>query len=112
MNWSAALGGVALAGDDLRLDAAHDVLTAASLVARAGLGARAEVLAPRVLEAAWALARLAAAQPPHGRGVWGERMAQTLSAGMDGPVLALELAVCRIALAWAGQFQLRHRCAV
>jgi ATP-dependent helicase/nuclease subunit B len=101
MNWCAALGGVPLGGDDLRMEAARDVLTAASLLARAGLGARADVLAPRVLEAAWALARVAAAQPPRERVHWGERLAHALAQDMEGPTLALELATARIALAWA-----------
>jgi ATP-dependent helicase/nuclease subunit B len=101
MNWCASLGGVPLSGDDLRMDPARDVLTASSLLARAGLSQHADILASRVLEAARALARQAAAVLPAQRVQWGEHMAQSLAQGMEGPALALELAVARIALAWA-----------
>ncbi len=60
MNWATRLGGSEPAAGDLRQDAARDILTAASLLARAGLGAQQEVLAPRLVEAASSLARLAA----------------------------------------------------
>ena len=104
MNWASGLGGTlglhVLSGDDLRMDVAVDMLTAASLLGRAGLGAQQDALAGRLVEAAWSLAGVAAAVVPAGRPAWSERLALTLGAGLDSPVLALEVTVGRIALAW------------
>lgn len=100
-NWCRSLGAPASGGDDLRMDAARDVLTAASLLARAGLQAHQSVLSGRVMEAAWSLARLAAAQPLLTRSRWGEQLGETLDAGLDAAVFAAEVATGRIALAWA-----------
>jgi ATP-dependent helicase/nuclease subunit B len=70
MNWTRSLGGFAPEGDDLRMDPARDVLTAASLLARAGMaGPQQNALARRLMEAAWSLARLVASVAP------GERLA-------------------------------------
>lgn len=105
MNWASGLGGTlglyVPSGDDLRMDVAVDMLTAASLLGRAGLGAQQDALAGRLVEAAWSLAGVAAAVVPAARRAWSERLALTLGAGLDSPVLALEAAVGRIALAWA-----------
>ena len=101
MNWTRSLGGFAASGDDIRLDAAVDALTAASLLGRAGLAEHQTVLAPRLMEAAWSLAGVAAATAPSERAVWGLGLGQALAAGMDSPVLALEAAVARLAVAWA-----------
>lgn len=104
MNWASGLGGTlglhVPSGDDVRMDVAVDMLTAASLLGRAGLGAQQDALAGRLVEAAWSLAGVAAAVVPAGRRAWSERLALTLGAGLDSPVLALEAAVGRIALAW------------
>ncbi len=101
MNWTRSLGGFAPGPDDIRQDAAHDVLTAASMLSRAGLGAHQEVLAGRLMQAAWSLARLAAAVPPVERAQWAAGLAGPLASGLEATVLALELATARIALAWA-----------
>lgn len=101
MNWTRSLGGFAPGPDDLQLDAARDVLTAASLLTRAGLAAHQNALAGRLMEAAWSLARVAAAVPPMARAAWGERLGATLVTGMEAPVFSLESATARIALAWA-----------
>ncbi len=105
MNWASGLGGTlglyVPSGDDLRMDVAVDMLTAASLLNRAGLGAQQDALSGRLVEAAWSLAGVAAAVVPAARRAWSERLALTLGAGLDSPVLALEAAVGRIALAWA-----------
>ena len=100
MNWARALGGFRPAGDDLRLDAAFDAVTARSLLQRAGLAKHSATLAPKLMEAAWSLAGVAAAVAPELRSTWGGDLAQTLTAGLDAPVLAFEAAVGRIALAW------------
>ncbi len=101
MNWTRSLGGFEPSGDDLRQDAARDLLTAASLLSRTGLSAQHRVLGARLLEDAWSLARIAAAQPPSARTQWGTELGAALLAGMDSPLLALEAATARIALAWA-----------
>ncbi len=105
MNWAGSVSGMLglfePAGDDLRMDVAVDMLTAASLLARAGLASQQDALAGRLVEAAWSLGRVAAAVLPGQRQAWGERLASTLGAGLDSPVLALEAAVGQIALAWA-----------
>jgi hypothetical protein len=63
MNWAGGLGGTlglfTPSGDDLRMDMAVDMLTAASLLGRAGLGSQQDALAGRLVEAAWSLAGVA-----------------------------------------------------
>ena len=101
MNWTRSLGGFAPGGDDLCMDPARDVLTAASLLARAGMAPQQNALAGRLMAAAWSLARLAASVAPGERLAWGTRMATGLTADMTAPVLELEARLGRIALAWA-----------
>ena len=101
MNWAGSTPGCAAAAQDIQMDVALDVLTAASLLQRAGLAAQQNLLAGRLVEAAWSIARLAAAQPPARRLAWGADKAVALGVGMESEALALELAVARIALAWA-----------
>ncbi len=100
-NCGAAPGPFVAAGNDLRLDAAIDRLTAESLLQQAGLGAQREMLTGRLVEAASSLARVAAAVRPAERLAWGERLGRVLQADFDSPMLALESAIGRIALAWA-----------
>lgn len=104
MNWAqasaAADGGFEAAGDDLRFDAAFDILTASALLLRAGFAAQQDALAGRLVEAASALARQAAAVEPAARPAWGLRLAAEWSASLESPTLALESAIGRIALAW------------
>lgn len=105
MNWAGSLSGTlglfTPSGDDLRMDVAVDMLTAASLLARAGLASQQDALTGRLVEAAWSLGRVAAAVLPAQRQAWGERLASALGEGLDSPVLALEAALGQIALAWA-----------
>ncbi len=105
MNWASSLGGRLEPhlpdGADIRMDVAIDMLTAASLLQQAGLGNQQDLLASRLVEAAWSLARVAAAVLPASRTAWSEQLTQGLSAGLEGPVLAVEAALGRIALAWA-----------
>lgn len=106
MNWANSLqapldGPFEPAVSDIRMDAACDLLTAAGLLERAGLGPHKDLLASRLVESAWSVARLAAALPPEQRPEWGQRLGGLLAAGMDAPLLALESAVGQIALAWA-----------
>ena len=105
MNWASSLGGrlgpFTPSGADIRMDVAVDMLTATSLLQQAGLGAQQDLLAGRLVEAAWSLARVAASVPPAARTAWGEQLAPGLCADMEGQVLAVEAALGRIALAWA-----------
>ena len=101
LNWSRSLGGFEPGGDDVRQEAARDMLTAASLLSRAGLAAHQEVLSARLMDATWSLTRVAAAVPPTQRTAWGADLSATLAAGLEAPVLALEAATAQIALAWA-----------
>ena len=101
MNWTRSLRGFAPEGDDVRLDSAHDALTAASLLSRAGLAAHQQVLGQRLTEATWSLAKVAAAVPPGVRADWGQQLGTELAAGLEAPVFAFESATARLALAWA-----------
>jgi hypothetical protein len=78
MNWASSLGGTlglyTPSGDDLRMDVAVDMLTAASLLGRAGLASQQDVLAGRLVDAAWSLGRVAAAVRPAERQAWSERL--------------------------------------
>jgi ATP-dependent helicase/nuclease subunit B len=100
MNWSAATG-FAPALDDLGFDMGRDLLTARALLERSGLASRADLLAGRLVEAAWQLAGLAAAVLPSQRPAWAAKARNVIAAGLDAPVLAMECAVASIAVEWA-----------
>eukprot|EP01036_Dinobryon_divergens_P052599 gene52599-70326_t len=51
MNWASATPGLTVSPEDIRMDAAIDALTAASLLHRAGLGAQQHLLVGRLVEA-------------------------------------------------------------
>jgi ATP-dependent helicase/nuclease subunit B len=99
LNWTKSLAGFASTGDDLTLDAARDALTAASLLERAGLAAHPSALTGRLMEAAWSLARVAAAIDPGKRSAWGMEQALLMGAQVT-PVLELEARIGQTALAW------------
>ena len=101
-NWSRSLGAPASDPNDLRLDAARDVLTAAALLKRTGLGEYQELLTPKLMEAAWSLARVGASVLPVRRAAWAASLAPLLTAGMAEPILSLEAAAAQLALAWVG----------
>ena len=100
MNWAAAAG-FAPGVDDLSFDMGLDLLTAHSLLQRAGFAPQAQLLSGRLVEAAWQLAGVVAAVPPDGRAAWAATARALVSGAMDGPVLALEAAVARVAIEWA-----------
>ena len=100
LNW-AARAGFSPGPQDLSFDRAQDLLTARALVEEAGFGAQVGVLAPRLVEAAWQLAPLAAAVDPAERAAWG-RMAQGAGGlGLSHDVLAFEAALAHLAIVWA-----------
>ena len=101
MNWAGSLTGFTASAQDMQMDMAVDVLTAESYLRRAGLAAEQSLLAGRLVEAAWSMAKVAAAQVPAQRLAWGADKALSLGEGMASEALTLELAVARIAVAWA-----------
>ena len=105
MNWAGSLGGrsgvFTPATSDIRMDMAVDMLTAASLLQQTALAPYQEALTGRLVEAAWSLARVAAAVPPARRLAWGEQMASALGNDLEGAVLQVEARMARIALVWA-----------
>jgi ATP-dependent helicase/nuclease subunit B len=92
MNWAGAAGFVPSA-DDISFDMGRDLLTAHSLLQRAGMSPQAELLSSRLVEAAWQLAGVVAAVRPAGRPAWAANARPLVAAGMDGPGMALEAAV-------------------
>ncbi len=101
MNWSAALGAFNPGATDIAFDMALDTLTAQALLRSAGLGAQQDALAGLLVEAAQQLGPLAAARSPAERMAWAQGARQSALIGMDGPALAMEAAVARIAVEWA-----------
>lgn len=107
MNWAAGVGGFVAQGRDVSFDVARDMLSAAAIVEESGgrLRALAELLAPRVVEAAHDLAVLASAVPPSRRADWGAALRERLLAlpgGMaDAEAFRIEAVVAQVALAWA-----------
>jgi len=99
-NWTARAGLFTPAPTDLSFDHGRDLLTAASLLEAAGLGAQRRLLAGPLLEQTLQLAQIAASLPAALRADWAEQARAALPPVGDGP-MALEAALGRIALAWA-----------
>ena len=97
--WSAAAG-FEPAADDFCGDVARDLLTARSLLERAGLAAQGELLAPRLVEAAGQLAPVACAVEPGARRAWAARARHGVAPAFDAPMLAHEGAIAGIAIEW------------
>ncbi|HPZ55987.1 PD-(D/E)XK nuclease family protein [Ottowia sp.] len=100
-NWAARVGWFAPGPHDLTFDHGRDLLTAAVLLDGAGLAAQRALLAGPLVEQATQLGQIAASLPPALRPDWAEQARAALPPVGDGP-LALEAAVGRIAIAWAG----------
>lgn len=101
-NWARSLHGFVPDLHDLSFDMARDRLVAQSLIERAGLAARQDLLIGRVIEAAWELASVASAQPPAQRNDWAKAMQNILGNGLESPLLENEAAIARLAVTWAG----------
>ncbi len=102
-NWSTSVGGFRPGETDISFDLALDTLTAQALLRGAGLGEQQEVLTGQLVQAAHQLGPLAAACLPAERANWAQRARLSAMLGMEGPTLALEAAVARIAVEWAAQ---------
>lgn len=100
-NWARSVGGFVPGVDDIAFDMARDLLTAQSLLARAGFAAARNALAGRVVEIALQLAPLAAAEHPDERAAWAQRVREALVAGRGSEWFDTESALNGIALAWA-----------
>ena len=104
-NWATSLwasqGGFVPSPEDLRLDAAFDLITAGQWLTHGQRIAQREVLAPKLMEAAWSMARVAAAVPPTERAAWCDRLQPLLTAGLSSAVLEHEATVAQLALLWA-----------
>jgi len=99
--WAARVSAFSPAPTDLSGEHGRDWLTAAGLLEAAGLGAQRQALAGLLLEWAAPLAPVAASLPPALRPDWAQQARAALPPLGDGP-MALEAALGRIALAWAG----------
>lgn len=100
MNWAGGAGFVP-ESDDIAFDMGRDLLTAHAWLERAGLAARADLLAARLVDVAWQLAGVACAVPPAERAAWARTARVVAAAGADTPALALEAAVSAIGVEWA-----------
>ena len=100
-NWATRAGWFTPGPHDLSFDHGRDLLTAAALLEGAGLAAQRALLAGPLVEQATQLGQIAASLPPALRPDWADQARGALPPVGDGP-LALEAAVGRIAIAWAG----------
>ncbi|HEY8048139.1 MAG TPA: PD-(D/E)XK nuclease family protein, partial [Ramlibacter sp.] len=98
--WSSAAG-FEPADNDVTGDVARDLLAAHGLLVRAGLGSHADLLAPRLVEAAHGLMGVASAIEPRSRTAWAARMRGAIAPGFDTPLLSHEGALAHIAIEWA-----------
>lgn len=99
-NWARSAGGFVPAEDDIAFDMARDLLTAQSLLTRAGQGGLRHALAGRLVDIAQQLAPLAAAQPPQQRAAWAQSVQPAIDAGRGSAWFDTESALNGIALAW------------
>ena len=100
-NWAARAGWFVPGPHDVSYDHGRDLLTAGALLEGAGLAAQRALLAGPLVEQATQLGQIAASLPPALRPDWADQARAALPPVGDGP-LALEAAVGRIAIAWAG----------
>ncbi len=102
-SWSTSMGWPRPGATDIAFDMAQDTLTASALLRAAGLGAQQDVLAGLLVQAAQQLGPLAAACAPERRADWVQEARHAAMFGLEGPALAMEAAVARIAVEWAAQ---------
>ena len=99
-NWAGRVATFQPRPNDLSFDHGRDLLTAASLLEGAGLGAQRSLLAGPLVELASQLGQMAASVPAAMRPEWAAHARQALPPMGEGP-LALEAALGRVAVAWA-----------
>lgn len=103
LNWSTREGGFRAGPTDIAFDIALDTLTAQALLRGAGLGAHQDVLTGLLVQMAHQLGPMASASAPQERTAWAQNARTAAVISMEGPALALETAVARIAVEWAAQ---------
>lgn len=99
-SWAQRLGLADLGPTDFSHDRAVDLLTAQSLLERAGLGDPSFALAPHLVDCALQLAPLACAVRPEERAQWLKARQTALVEVMDERMQRWELAVTSVALLW------------
>lgn len=99
-SWTAALGAAVDGAFDLRQDRALDLLTAHNLLVQAGQSARADLLAPHLVDAAQQLAPLAAGRAPQQRAAWAQACRDMLRASQGAESGHWEALVAQVALEW------------
>lgn len=99
-SWTSALGAGVDGAFDLRQDRALDLLTAHSLLVQAGQSARADVLAPHLVDAALQLAPLAAGRAPQQRAAWAASCRAVLRSSEGPEAGQWEALVAQVALEW------------
>lgn len=100
-NWAARLAPWQPAGDDLSGEMARDLLTAQSMLDRAGLSSQRDSLASLLLEAVQQMGAVVAAVSPAQRAHWGEHARSLLQIAHADSPLHYEALVARIAMEWA-----------
>lgn len=101
-NWARSAGGFVPAEHDLAFDMARDLVTAQSLLSRAGFGPERVALSGRLVELAMQLAPLAAAELPQERGAWIQRARVAADVGSPSDWFRTEQMLVSVAVAWAG----------
>ena len=86
---------------DFTGEMARDLLVARDLLERAGLASHADLLAPRLVEAASELAGVAAAVEPPQRPGWAARARAAVGHAFDAPLLSHEAALAGVAIEWS-----------
>jgi ATP-dependent helicase/nuclease subunit A len=100
-NWARGAGGFAPASHDIAFDMARDLVTAQGLLAQAGFAVERQALAGRLVELAYQIAPMAAAQTPDARGEWALPIYAALRVDGDVEWFRTEGALNAVALAWA-----------
>jgi ATP-dependent helicase/nuclease subunit B len=99
LQWANRIGGPLPGPGDITFDAAYDRLTAAQLLAAAGMQQQ-PALVSRVVEYAYALAQPAAAAGPAGRLLWADKARRAMAWDAAGAPSVLDTALGRVALEW------------
>lgn len=99
-SWTSALGAGVEGTFDLRQNRALDLLTAHNLLLQAGQSARADMLAPHLVDAAQQLAPLAAGRAPQQRAAWAQGCREMLRTSQGTEAGQWEALVAQVALEW------------
>ncbi len=104
-SWARATVGFVPGADDLAFDRGRDLLTAQSLLARAGHGRERHALAGRLVDLALQLASVAAAHPPTAgegsRSGWARRAALAVQGETASDWFQTETMLASLAITWA-----------